>query len=538
MSTQFVTRPIRALISVSPVLKRSFSALLMAFLTACASLPTNVHSVYSAASENTSDTVLSQSVEKRRRQQGIDNAQTGMYLLGDGVDAFVARLALVRLAEKTLDVQYYLYHSDLSGKLLTAELWKAAERGVQVRMLLDDMDTAGHDKDLAILSAHANIQIRLFNPFVRGKSRTGQFVTRFGSVTRRAHNKALIADNAIAIIGGRNIGDAYFNADPNLSFGDLDVALTQPAANEVSNAFDLYWNNTLAYPIETLAQDKPTQEELHQVEDRFAAFYEANKDGEYLTRLTHSEILRRAREGKTQYHWGDAVVLYDHPDKISSDRDSTYFHLAPKLAPFIRSATQELLVISPYFVPGKEGVEFFSAMEQRGVDVKIITNSLTSNDVPIVHAGYSKYRKALLEAGVQLYELDKTALGDSFERDKSRKSREGLAGSKASLHAKYFVIDRSSAFIGSFNFDPRSVTENTEIGVVINQRDLAEELAKHSDDRIREVAFEVTLNDGDLVWIKHQVDGSVITIDKEPHSTLWDRFSVWFMSLLPVESQL
>lgn len=507
-------------------------------LTACASLPENNQQISSYALDDNLDTSFAKSIHKRRMDMGINDDETGILLLGDGVDAFIARIILARYAEKTLDVQYYLYHSDLSGGLLTAELWKAAERGVRVRLLLDDMDMVGKDQNLSILGAHKNIQIRLFNPFVRGKNRTGQFITGFGSVTRRAHNKAMIADNLMGIVGGRNIGDEYFSANPNLAFGDLDVALTNPAAQEVSQAFDLYWNNSLAYPIETLVNTPPTEKDLENVEGIINAFYEENKDSEYLVRLENSELLRHAREGTMRYHWGKSEVLYDHPDKLSSSRDKTEFHLGPKLSPYISSVQNELLVISPYFVPGKEGVEFFKALEERGVEVRILTNSLMSNDVPIVHAGYSRYRKKLLEAGVELFELDKSILGNQYTRDKSRKTREGSKGSKASLHAKYFVMDRETAFIGSLNLDPRSVIENTEIGVIISQPDLASELAVNFDTKIRDVAFELELDDGDVTWKKRHSDGTTQHFDKEPYSSWWDRFSVGFMRLLPGESQI
>ncbi len=523
---------------------RSLWFLLAALLLAsCASLPENDQQVpsYALPEAETARTTVAQGIQKRREGDNQGTSAAGMLLLKDGVDAFVARVALARLAEKSLDVQYYLYHDDLSGGLLMTELWKAAERGVRVRILLDDMDMAGKDHNLAILDAHENIEIRLFNPFIRGKSRTGQLLTRFGSVTRRAHNKSMTADNQLAIIGGRNIGDQYFGADLNMAFGDLDVAITNPGASEVSQQFDLYWNSELAYPVATLSKTEPTQEELNGVVNRIQDFYEENKDSEYIVRIENSGIIQRAQRGETHYHWGNVLVLYDHPEKISADREQTEFHLTPKLIPYLEATDSELLVISPYFVPGKEGVELFTSLEQRGVDVRILTNSLMSNDVPIVHAGYSKYRKELLEVGVQLYELDVTMLGSDYVREKTSQTREGIGGSKASLHAKYFVMDRESAFIGSLNLDPRSVVENTEIGAVIDSPQLAQELASGFDEHIRGIAFELKLEDGKLVWHRYSLDGEhkvVGTYHKEPHSSWWDRFMLGFMKLLPVESQL
>jgi len=508
-------------------------------LSACGSLPENTGRQASHALLDTSGTSLAVSIEKIRSKKAASDEQTGMLLLDSGLDAFVARAALARLAEKSLDVQYYLYHSDLSGRLLTHEIWKAAERGVRVRLLFDDMDMADRDKSLAILNGHPNIEMRIFNPFIRGKSRTGQFATRFGSVTRRMHNKSFTADNQVAIIGGRNVGDEYFDANPNLAFGDLDVALTRPAAEEVSKQFDLYWNSELSYPVEALVEHQPSAEELANTEQTIQGFYQEHQYSDYLVRLENSELVKHDRDADTAYAWGQAELLYDSPEKISSGREKTEYHLAPKLAPYLNGVEKELIVITPYFVPGKDGVAFFRDLQQRGVRVRILTNSLSSNDVAIVHSGYAKYRKKLLQAGIELYEIDKTAFyKEGFERNKSRKTREGIAGSKASLHAKYFLLDRKAAFIGSLNLDPRSLLENTEIGVIIHQDELVSELAVEFDDNIRRIAFEVKLHDGDVVWLREVENGKVITLDTEPHTSWWDRFSVGVMKLLPAESQL
>lgn len=515
-----------------------FCALLICLTSACGSLPKNDQQKTSYAMKDTAHTQLGKGIYEWRNKNGVSDEDSGLLLLKDGVNAFVARIAIARLSSETLDIQYYLYHNDLAGGLLTSELWRAAERGVRVRVLLDDMDMAGRDKNLAILNAHKNIEIRIFNPFIRGKARTSQFVTRFGSVTRRSHNKAMIADNQIGIIGGRNIGDEYFSADPNMEFGDLDIAITRPGALDISAEFDLYWNNQLAYPVATLIPKQTTPEELASVEHYVAEFAEEHKDSEYIQRLINSEFIQRIESGTTPYHSGKVEILYDHPNKISSDRDQIEFHLTPKLAPYITGTQSELLVISPYFVPGKQGVEFFSAMKARGIQVKVLTNSLTSNDVPIVHAGYSKYRKRLLKAGVEIFELDKEALGQDFKRHKSRLTREGLKGSKASLHAKYFIMDRKTAFIGSLNLDPRSVVENTEIGAVVDSPELATELAEEFDQYIKKIAFELKLQDNRIVWHRHGNQGNIKTFYKEPHSSWWDRFSINLMKLLPAESQL
>ena len=509
---------------------------IMALLSGCSSLPNNTQTP-SYFKTNTSDTLLAQSVKSQRAKEGVRADQSGMVLLGNGVDAFVARAALAQLAEKTLDVQYYLYHSDLSGGVLLNQLWLAAERGVRVRVLLDDMDMSGRDRNLAILNAHPNIEIRLFNPFIRGKNRTHQLLTRFGSVTRRMHNKSFTVDNQITIIGGRNIGDEYFGAAEDVAFSDLDVALNGPVVQQVSTSFDLYWNTELSYPVDALTSKAISQDDLLKASKDITAFVEKHKTSAYAERLRNSSLVEQAKTGSIQWYWGSAEALYDDPMKISASREKTKYHLAPRLGRIIDGVENELIIISPYFVPGKEGIDFFKDLINRGVKVRILTNSLASNDVSIVHAGYSRYRKRLLEAGVELYEMDDMSELTKKQKKAIREARSGSDGSKSSLHAKYFILDRKQAFIGSLNLDPRSFIENTEIGAIINAEVLAKYLAKHFDQTIHDIAFSVTLHDGDIQWDKF-VDGKNITWDTEPNTTWWMRFKVGFMRILPGESQL
>lgn len=512
------------------------SAILLLFI-GCASLPGNENRSESFALTDTQNTPIGQSLGQQRRKAKTPEDHSGLFPIGNGVDALVARVALSRLAEKSLDVQYYLYHSDVSGTLLTNELVTAAERGVRVRLLLDDMDMSGKDNILAQLNSHPNIQIRIFNPFVRGKSRTGQFLYRFGSVTRRMHNKAIIADNQIAIIGGRNIGDEYFGANPDLAFGDLDVAVTYPGANDISTAFDLYWNSKLSYPVENLIDHTASEEELLHGIEKLKAFVEAQQNTKYANALRNSNMVQNTKAGKIDYFWGKTEILYDNPLKISSDRDKTEYHLAPQLSPHISSVKDELIIVSPYFVPGKQGVKFLTNLKQKGVSVRILTNSLSSNDVPIVHSGYAKYRKALLKAGIELYEMNRSMLGNKAEQEKKRKLYHG-SGSKTSLHAKYFILDRKASFIGSLNLDPRSVVENTEIGAVIASPALAESLAKNFDENIHRLAFKLDLDeDNNIIW-EYSMEGEVSVFHEEPHTSWWERFSTMMMRVLPAESQL
>ena len=511
--------------------------LIFGILSGCTSLPENKHRTASYTVPDTSETTLAKAVLKQRKINSASVSDSGMHLLKNGLDAFVARAALARVAERSLDVQYYLFHSDLSGSLLFYELWKAAERGVRVRVLLDDMDLDGKDRILAILNSHPNLEIRVFNPFIRGKFRATQYVFQFGSVTRRMHNKAFIADNHFAILGGRNIGDEYFDAAPNLAFGDLDVSLIGAAVNQTSNAFDLYWNSRLSYPVEKLSNEVSV-ESLQTIRKNFKTYIENNGSSDYSKALDESDLVELIRRDAINYHWGHAKIIYDHPEKILAERkERTKFNLMPQLRPYTDAIKEELIVVSPYFIPGNNGVAFFKSLVEKGIKIRVLTNSLASNDVPIVHSGYSKYRKQLLESGVELYELDITTLGPNFKNKPSRKNRLGHSVAKVSLHAKYFVIDREQAFIGSLNLDPRSTIENTEIGTIIESPSLARELATEFDSQIASVAFKVELVDDNLIWQSHRRDKMEV-FTTEPYTSAWDRMCNWLMTWLPVESQL
>jgi putative cardiolipin synthase len=503
-------------------------------ISGCTTLPENTGRTESHAFTDTQDTYLGKDVQ---RELGKGKGEDGFILLGSGLDAFVARAALAEVAERSLDVQYYLYHNDLVGKLFTGFLWQAAERGVRVRILVDDMGMSGRDEGIIALDAHPNIELRIFNPFDRNIGRNTQMVTGLGSVTRRMHNKSYTIDNVITIVGGRNIGNEYYDADPTLEFADLDVLAIGSVVKEVSNSFDMYWNSTLAYPAKTIIKQRPSGEELQKLEEKLMAFIKDQQTSNYMTALLNSDLSNKFRDNDVTYLWGDADVVVDHPDKISSSRDASELHLMTQLAPYFESIEKELIIISPYFVPGYEGVKFFKSLTDRGVRIKILTNSLSSNDVAIVHAGYAKYREDLLRNGVELYEMNKKLTRAQ------RKEKKGVGGSsKASLHAKVFVLDREQVFIGSLNLDPRSFYENSEIGLILNSTEIAEGMAKGFDADIAKHAFTLELKkdeDGyeELLWHGYE-DGNPVTFDVDPYTSFWRRFGVGFMGILPIESQL
>lgn len=503
-------------------------------LNGCATLPEDFDRPPSYAFTDTDNTHLGTA---RRDEMKAYPGQSGFLLLGDGLNAFVARAVLANQAERSIDVQYYLYHSDLVGKLFTDLLLKAADRGVRVRLLVDDMALAGKDTAAFVLDSHPNMEVRLFNPFSRKASRTSQFVTRLGSVTRRMHNKSFTVDNQASILGGRNIGNEYFQADPDLDFADLDVLVIGPVVKKVSSSFDKYWNSELAYPVSVLIDKPPTPEEIQQKRQQFDEFVAQQADSEYLRALRNSSLAKKLRNNQVFFHWGEAEIVYDQPEKLLKDFDQTEYHLSPQLKPYWESVEKELIIFSPYFVPAKPGTAFLTQLAQRGVRVRILTNSLASNDVAIVHAGYIKYRKQLLRAGVELYEMNKKLTR------KQRKEKKGEGGSsKASLHAKSFVFDRNKVFIGSLNLDPRAVLHNTEIGVVISSAEIASTMSDWFDQNIEKIAFrlELTKNaDGSEQLLWHGVvDGKKHTYNVDPYSGFWRRFGISCLSIFPIESQL
>ncbi len=516
------------------LLRRILLISLTSLLAACATLPENTNRQASFALVDTADTHLGRGVAEFESQHP---GQSGFLLLGNGLDAFVARAESIKTAERSLDVQYYLYHDDLVGKLFSALLWQAAERGVRVRLLVDDMDLENRDQNVLMFDQHPNIEIRIFNPFSRKVGRLPQYVSRFGSVTRRMHNKSFTADNVVTIVGGRNIGDEYFDADPALTFADLDVMTGGRVAGQVSASFDKYWNSDLAYPANTLIKSELTEAEKQALRDKALSVLQSEDAQIYMQALKQSDLARDIRNSNVKYIVGQATVVADDPEKIVAERDARDFQLSSQLAPYFDQLEQDLIIVSPYFVPGKLGVEFFKSLVDRGVRVRILTNSLASNDVGLVHVGYSKYRKALLRHGIELYELNNYQdLGKP--RDKTRLG----SSSQASLHAKTFVLDQKRVFIGSLNLDPRSFYENTEIGVVIDSAPMAELMASSFDETLEQKSFRLTLvEDPDgvdgLLWQGYEGDQAV-TYDKDPYTSFWQRFWLGLFRLLPIESQL
>ena len=457
---------------------------------------------------------------------------SGVHLLADSLDAFAARALLARAADRTLDVQYYIWHEDTTGALLFAALREAAGRGVRVRLLLDDGGTRGIDGTLAALDAHPNVEVRLFNPFVPRKPRAIGFLTDFSRANRRMHNKSFTADGRATIVGGRNIGDEYFGATDGILFRDLDVLAVGPVVTDVSSDFDRYWSSGSSYPVDRiLAAATPEQSDAlaasaHRLADDPAA-------QAYLQRVSQSSFLNDLIEGRLAMEWAPVRMVSDDPAKGlgMADREGSLPH---KLRQIVGDPRETIDLVSAYFVPTAAGVEAFAVHARRGVEIGILTNALEATDVAVVHAGYAKHRKRLLQAGVKLYEL-RLQQGSSADRELSM-----LAGgsSGSSLHAKTFSIDSERVFVGSFNFDPRSIHLNTELGFVIDSPPIAQEIRTRLEQHMPEHAYQVLLSEEGAVYWLEQRDGKLIRHDVEPGTSIWLRAGVWFLSLLPIDWML
>jgi putative cardiolipin synthase len=496
----------------------------------CASLPSLEGRPASSALTDTQDTRLGRGLAERI---AAHPGKAGIYVLPEAKNAFAARLVLAAAADRSLDVQYYIWNGDQAGYLLFGALWLAAERGVRVRLLLDDNGVAGLDEVLATLDAHPNIEVRLYNPFANRSARGLGFLTDFSRLNRRMHNKSMTADSQAAIVGGRNIGNEYYALGSGVWFRDLDAVMVGPVVREVSREFDLYWNSDSAYPVAgLLAAPGPGARDA-----LLAKLKEVRADplsGTYLEALRQTPLARELEAGDVPFDWATARLYYDDPAKTLDESGNTDILLFSRMLSDIGHAERSFDLVSPYFVPGEDGTSGLVAAAQRGLKIRVLTNSLEATDVSAVHAGYAKRRKDLLRAGVVLYELR------PVESDEEKKKRRALGGSSgASLHAKTFAVDGRRLFIGSFNFDKRSAELNTELGVLIDDPALAQRLEAMFSDNVRTVAYEVRLDkDGDLVWIQRNPDGSETIYTSEPHVGVFTRAWVGFLSLFPIDWML
>jgi putative cardiolipin synthase len=509
---------------------------LLPLLAHCASAPKLDGVVPSHAIPATTATALDQIV---LGQLGEEQGISRLRLVEQNPVAFAYRAATAAAAERTLDVQYYIWHDDLTGRLLAAELIRAAERGVRVRLLIDDVDARDKHDTLAIADLHPNIEVRIFNPFYSRSGVLGmwsEFILRGSRLNRRMHNKAWIADNRVAIIGGRNIGDEYFGASPHSNFSDLDVAMAGPVVTDLSREFDAYWNSRNAVPVSRFDWRKPKPEELETMLRDAAQYREKVADSPYIAALRdvqkRGELLAEAAPALSV---GDLQLLVDDPARIGEKTpEAKSSEVLTALDKTIAAARHEILIISPYFVPGKQGAAALVQDVQRGLRVAVLTNSLAATDVAAVHTGYARVRRQLLRGGVELFEMKRKAGNETGRRQLS------LTGSSgASLHTKAMLVDRRWVYVGSMNLDPRSAYLNTEMGILADSPELAAQLLRQFElSTSPELSYRVELEpDGELVWYDRG-GGQDRRWQHEPDAGFLRRAEVTLLRMLPIDSQL
>ena len=473
------------------------------------------------------------------REFGDTRDVSGVQLVEQNALAFAYRAAAAAAAERSLDVQYYIWNDDLTGRLLAAALMRAAERGVRVRVLVDDIDARAKHDVFQVADLHPNVEVRLFNPFYNRSGSLGpatEWLRRPNVLSRRMHNKAWIVDSRVAIVGGRNIGDEYFGASEHSNFSDLDVLLAGPIVADVSRAFDAYWNSSNAVPVSRFDGNPPdpreleklvagAQEYLAQADETpyIAALRDPRQRGELLARQPPPLSIENVR------------LLVDDPAKVGTHaKGPEASNVLAGLEGAMFSASSELLIVSPYFVPRNEGRRILVREVRRGVRVAVLTNSLAATDVAAVHTGYARQRRELLAGGVELYEMKRRAGSDEGRRQLS------LTGSSgASLHTKALVADERWVFVGSMNLDPRSAFLNTEMGVLIESPELAGQL-RAQFERIAgpELSYRVVLEEGEgLVWYD-RVKGEERRLEREPDASVGRRLGVTLLRLVPLDSQL
>jgi putative cardiolipin synthase len=492
----------------------------------CASVPKDYPRQPSTAFPDHASTAIGAYFE---RAAAAHPGQSGFAILPDGSRAFTARIAMTELAEKTLDLQYFIWDADTTGRILAERLVRAADRGVRVRILVDDLNLKGRDAVLAALDGHPNIEIRLFNPFAHRSSRLLDFIADFDRVNHRMHNKLFVMDNAVVIVGGRNIGNHYFEVHQQVNFRDLDVIAGGPVVREASGVFDHFWNSTWAVPIKALVDRPATEADLqaavHTSRERIA-----QEPYPYPLDQDVASLKSRLTAIFEQFIWAPGHMIFDDPNEITK-----YGRTTTMTESFYRRMgrlNSELLIEVPYLVIRKRGLAAVKSLRDRGVRIRVLTNSLASNDVLAAHAGHAEHRDELIAAGAELYELRSDAA--------VKKRTFFLSGSgRSTLHAKVMVFDRKDVFIGSLNLDPRSGDINTEAGLYIESPELAAQVIAYMDEGVLpEYAYRVLLDgNGDLYWVT-ETDGKTERYDHDPNSTAWQRAKVRFIRMLPVRDQL
>ena len=514
-------------------LKTSIVLLVFVTLTGCASIPSDFEQIPSRSWQEPERTRLGGFFDDFAPD---DASLSGVRLLSNPREAFLARFGFADLAEHTLDLQYYLWNGDLTGKLLIYRALQAADRGVKVRLLIDDIYHTGRDISYETLDSHPNMEVRIFNPIGnRGAGRWANFVYRKGKLNHRMHNKIFLVDSAVAILGGRNIGDDYFGVNADHNFRDLDVLAVGPAAKDAGEAFDTYWNSPAAVPISALVKKPVADDAL----DRGRKELEASLDTlvvlPYKVPVDREKTLAALIELAHEMEWAETEIIIDSLERFQGGSESVFTELSNRL---LADARDEILIETAYLIPSKEGIAVTATATERGVRVRILTNSLKSNNHSTVHAHYKKYRKRMIEAGIELHEFrPDPALLEYF---KEQEDDARIEDSHAGIHTKSFVVDGRISLIGSYNMDPRSRIWNSEIGLLITSASFGAKVAAFLESGLDPAnSYRVTISEkGKLQWTTEGPDGEPVVWEKEPNSKGWDRFKLNIMKAIPMESEL
>ena len=506
-------------------------------VTGCSTLPKHkIESIPETALQvDTAQTTLAQIIQPLQEQHPD---LTGYLVLFEPLEALATRLSLIDKAEKRLDLQYYIWDNDKVGSLALHALIRAADRGVKIRLLIDDNNAKSTEGIFLALAQHPNIEVKLFNPYRFRKYRALDMILDLKRINRRMHNKSFIADHQVALIGGRNMTNQYYNVSDNYQFSDVDVMLVGTAVKDISHSFDEYWSHEYAYKVQEVVNQSAHHLSYESLKRQLDEHYERVTVQNYLDLTSNSQAIDSLMSRDIQLDWVKAEVVKDSPDKIKSKAKKKE-HLNFQLIQHLEQPEKNVDLISAYFVPEKKGAKMLTDLAKDGVKVRVLTNSFKANDVAVVHAFYGKYRQNLLEHGVQLYEflpaLNKNDLDKNTE-DLAKKAKVSIKGlSRSSLHAKLMALDEKQVFIGSFNFDPRSAYLNTEIGVLLNSPPLAQAVHTTMDENLSKYAYKLVLDaNKKITWQRQTPQGPVI-YTKEPRMKWWQRAGIKMLSWLPIE---
>ena len=518
------------------MIKKIFIVLIITLCYGCTTSPPAVERTASSILPESGNTYLGRLIAAQAQHHPDESA---VVLLDTGREAFISRIALADAAEASLDAQYYIWNADTTGYLLADRLLQAAERGVRVRLLLDDYGIGNKDNELVAFDTHPNIEVRVYNPFSEG-NRSGvrkwsSLAAGFSSLNRRMHSKTYIVDNSVAIVGGRNIGDEYFDASKDMNFRDRDLLAAGPVVVTVGKQFDEVWNSQWAIPIHALVTSEPSQDEVQKKYLELKEFGGDENNRPYP--LPHSRETRQRLVDKwfDTATWAPVEFIYNPPVLTEGDEEEGSV-IAGQLIELLHASENEVLVESAYFIISDELLQGVAPLLARNIKIDALTNSLVTNDVWTIHAGYTRNRKAILQHGIRLYEFrpDAASCRQLLEND-------GLecADIKFSLHSKSVVFDRKVVYVGSFNINPRSRYLNTETALIVHSPALAERIALDIEENMRpENSWQVILNDeGELEW-HARTDGVDSVVPHEPETSIWTRIKSYFFSLFSAEKYL